>query len=505
MRRTVITGIVGVILLISIVAVLYLANWVSVYASILKNGPLPLRVLSAYRLGYAEDNDAIDPLIEALGDKSPAVVRAAACSLGRIGNVKAVSPLCKVWRVSTDERAANAALLSLVAIAAKKHSEPSEEDVYGTNLDDVIFLEINRGITAGPVRSRAGKDETPDVIDVLTPCLKRGSPEVRIVTARIMGDLGGAGAVETLLSSVDDGNPVVRIHVIRALGTTRDNRAIEPIITALNDRDVRFTAIYALLYFRDPRIPELLIKLLSDPDPKVRSACAEVLGEMKEPKAVKPLIEAYDNNPQDVQNEILKALASIQDPESLGVFIEALGGPYKGAWITALTALSTMDNPEAVRAVRDFLLDEERYEEIKYTLDYEVRDRIEESWAMDSFLGSAEPASVKLYAAWLIDWIHQGGKVNDGWPNDTGNLSRMYEIADGSVITPRYGARAVEIIAPKGVSFTIADLGHSQIFYWDSDGTARLKGIRNAPPVYKDVKEYLKRLNDPMINKALTL
>jgi predicted Zn finger-like uncharacterized protein len=494
--RNTIIGILCVALLISLFMAFSFADRESIYTSILKYGPYPMKAYAAKKLGLSEDIHAIDSLAEALGNEDPAVVEAAARSLGEIGDERGVDPLIKVWIYSKDEEVANAALLSLVRIAAKYFDKLPDND-------NGLFEKIRMAMIDGYKISGMGDDI--GIVNTLTPGLEDKEPNIRIVSALLIGNLGSPKAAESLLSIVDDKDLKVRKYVLIALGNTRDPRALEPLLSALNDNDqqIRLAAIKALPSFGDPRVKDSLMQLLSDSNPEIRMACARALGELKDPSTAEALMEAYSTNPPEVQKEILKGLSSVQSPESLDLMIEALNSPETDNQITALNALAKMDDPKAKKAVEDFISDSSRYDKIKYKLQPNVETGLENSRAQENFLGSAKIASLKLYVDWLKDWIHQGGEVNAGFPHDTKYLSGMYEVSDGAVITPLYGAGAVMIIAPKGISFTIKDRGHNQLFYWDSGGSARVEGGFDVP-VFKDVKVYLKKLNDPEIDKALT-
>ena len=130
--------------------------------------------------------------------------------------------------------------------------------------------------------------------------------------------------------------------------------------------------------------------------------------------------------------------------------------------------------------------------------------QIGESPAEPLFLKNAKPVDMGLYAEWMRDWLLAGNELDPMW----GFMSRpnpedfFYQISDGAVITPLFGADSVLLIAPKGTKFRIIDLGHNGIFYWDTLGNARFEGS-GFPFLSEEVVRRLEQMNDPKLTEAL--
>jgi len=95
-------------------------------------------------------------------------------------------------------------------------------------------------------------------------------------------ELGKKGAVDLLISSLDDEDKWVRCLVIDALGNIHDPRVVDPLISALGDldRDVRFMAAAALGRVGDTRALDALRRIWESDDSFVRDAAGEAIARL---------------------------------------------------------------------------------------------------------------------------------------------------------------------------------------------------------------------------------
>jgi TIR domain/HEAT repeats/NACHT domain len=89
-------------------------------------------------------------------------------------------------------------------------------------------------------------------------------------------------AVDQVLAAFGHPEPGIRMAAAQVLGDIRDIRAVEPLLTGLRDADpgVRTMAAQALGDIGDTRAVEPLLKALYDADPGVRMMAAQALGEI---------------------------------------------------------------------------------------------------------------------------------------------------------------------------------------------------------------------------------
>lgn len=159
------------------------------------------RAEAALALGRSPDTRRlVEPLIAALQDEDWGVREAAASSLGRIGDTRAVAPLIKALQDAGSSAAAKA-------------------------LGQI-----------GDVRA----------VDPLLSALKGGSG--REAAASALGGIGDARAVDGLVAALTDADPGVREGAVAALGQIGDRSSVGPLTTALIDSscNVRTAATAAL-------------------------------------------------------------------------------------------------------------------------------------------------------------------------------------------------------------------------------------------------------------------
>lgn len=139
--------------------------------------PNPWRVRrdAAVALGEFGDADAVEPLIEALGDDNASVRLAAAAALGKIADPGALEPLIGA--------------LASPAVEIRKAAADS-----------------------------LGQLGDPRALDPLIVCLKDASWSVRRAAAEALGRIGDSGAAEALEIAFQDGDANVRRAAAVSLG-----------------------------------------------------------------------------------------------------------------------------------------------------------------------------------------------------------------------------------------------------------------------------------------------
>jgi HEAT repeat protein len=292
-----------------------------------------LRQAAAETLGKLGDPRAVKPLIAALKDENAEVRQAAAEALGEIGDPHAVEPLIAVLK---DENA------EVRQAAAEALGEIGDSHVVEPLIASLGDKDIN-------VR-RAATDALVEIGQSVQPLISALGDELSAVceaVARALGEIGDPRAVQPLIGALGqssfvhraafgkhrDPDAIVRRAAAEALGKIGDPRAVQPLIGALgqssfvrravsgkhrdSDAVVRRAAAWALGELADPRAVEPLISALGDEASAVREAAARALGEIGDPRAVQPLIGALDDEDWDVRRTAAKSLNKIDTPEAL--------------------------------------------------------------------------------------------------------------------------------------------------------------------------------------------
>jgi len=253
------------------------------------------RVVALTALGdLAAESDR--PLLTAAGDPSPDVRLAALRALERRGGSGGLDAAAgRVLDPRPDVREAAVAVLQITA--------------------DVRAVPHLMTAAADPVESvqRRARDAiasmaSMEVIDLITPALR--SPETEDVAFDLLVEIGEA-ATESVIGAIDgadqrvrdrigeilritggarrvrallsDPDPVRRRRAVEAVAAIGGREATHTLLGMLQDpeRDIRLCAVELLAQRQDPTIAdELALMSLSEPDPFVRAAINEAIGEL---------------------------------------------------------------------------------------------------------------------------------------------------------------------------------------------------------------------------------
>jgi beta-lactamase regulating signal transducer with metallopeptidase domain len=195
------------------------------------------------------------------------------------------------------------------------------------NVRTAVVPEIADAVE-GAVRGRVDDDDEqdakgskadPKVIAALTAALKDSDKDVRETAMHALVQLRDPNIFEPLLVALKDGSPDMRQQAAFGLSQLRDKRAVEPLLGAIKDTsdDVREQVAFALGQLRDPRATEGLISMLKDTHANVREQAAFALGQLRAAAAVEALVVALKDQSPNVREQVAFALGQIRDPRAI--------------------------------------------------------------------------------------------------------------------------------------------------------------------------------------------
>ena len=264
-----------------------------------------------------QDTGVVNALIARLKDDNAGVRRAAANSLGRLGDHRAVPPL--------------------IAVLAD-----SDAEVRSQAVDALKDLEDSRAI--GPIAALL-KDPVADVRHNALSALSnwdRGVPtapvvallddsdaDVRHEAVNLLDHLHTRSAGSAIARLIHDPSAEVRNAVVEALGNLGDQSGAAAITEALGDpnADVRQTALGALDDLKAPIAEATLLNLMKDGDADVRQRAVQLAGERSVIAAIPVLRHLIDDPRSDVREEATQALGKIADPAARQALQAALQSP----------------------------------------------------------------------------------------------------------------------------------------------------------------------------------
>ena len=342
--------------------------------------------------------------------------------------------------------------------------------------------------------------------------LKSGDSDIRRKGAEALGRLGAVGAVEPLITALQDSNPGVRHAAAEALDRLEDPRAVEPLIRALRDGygAVRGTAAAALGRLGDSHAIEGLVFALGDRESHVRCQAAKALANLGDRRwlrvingddhydfmrlgdsgyadAVKPLARSV-RDPEDwVRRAAASALCRIQDPLAIELLIHALRDPDFEVRLTAVKKLCHLKDPRAIQPLIEVLGHDRENIEIR-------------SFAIKALYHSGDPRAIEPLVKALDDWKKEVRAlaaeavsrlldarvvdllirvIADGRPNGSRLAAELLgRLRDPSVVEPLTTLLASrDGLARRGAARVLTDLGDrrwAEIIKGDVDDYERL-------------------------------
>ena len=204
---------------------------------------------------------------------------------------------------------------------------------------------------------RAAAD--PRMVAALTAALKDSDKEVRETAMHALIQLRDPSIFEPLVQALKDPSPDVREQAAHGLSQLRDKRAVEPLMGAIKDSNasVRESVVHALSQLRDPRAVDALIAALKDENPSVREQAALALGQIRDPRAVDPLIATLKDANGDVREQAVHALSQLRDKRAASALAGLIKDPDEDVREQAVFALGQMRDVSAIDGLTAALRD----------------------------------------------------------------------------------------------------------------------------------------------------
>jgi len=247
--------------------------------------------------------------------------------LARIGDEQAVQPLIEALRNDSADSVRKGAADALGSFGMKDFFPSAIDPLIEALKDD--YANVRRSAVGA-----LGKIGNERAVEPLIEALRDDSADVvRMLAAIALGRIGDERAVEPLIEALTDGRERVRSAAAHALGLISDERAIKPLIEALKDdcANVRCGAAGAFQSFGESYGDDepLPIPMLSD--------------------AFEPLIEALRDGSADVRRFAAWSLIWVGGMRAIGPLTELQLGD-KDRWVRVVAK-------EAIEELESYLQD----------------------------------------------------------------------------------------------------------------------------------------------------
>jgi HEAT repeat protein/beta-lactamase regulating signal transducer with metallopeptidase domain len=232
------------------------------------------------------------------------------------------------------------------------HSALSGMDVLA-HVNPEVVIHQKQQHNAGEHGAAQGKTADPRMVAALTAALKDTDKDVRETALHALIQMRDPGIFEPLVQALTDVAADVREQAATGLGQLRDRRAVEPLTNALKDAnaDVREQAAFALGQLRDKSALPGLTAALKDADEDVREQAVFALGQMRDPASVDALVIAVRDAKANVREQAVFALGQIRDRRAIEPLISALKDTDADVREQAAFALGQIRDRGAVEAL----------------------------------------------------------------------------------------------------------------------------------------------------------
>ena len=218
-------------------------------------------------------------------------------------------------------------------------------------LPETISAAIDGALQATSTAKGAAPD--PKVVAALMEAMKDSDREVRESAMHALVRMRHPAMFEPLVQALKDSSADIRESAAFGLGQLRDKRAAEPLKAALKDSSasVREQAVFALGQLRDASAFDGLVLAARDESASVREQAVFALGQLRDPKAVDPLVVALRDASGSVREQAAFALGQLGAKTAVDALMAALKESDVDVREQAAFALGRIGDPRAVDAL----------------------------------------------------------------------------------------------------------------------------------------------------------
>jgi HEAT repeat protein/cyclophilin family peptidyl-prolyl cis-trans isomerase len=365
----------------------------------LRDSDADVRHMAAFGLGLIGDRSAVAPLVAALDDPSPTVQGGAAEALGLIGDASAADAVGRLASLIVQSGAlaetpgpdadarrdlpASAFRLAIYALVRLKAYEQLAAAVLDASGQPTVRW--------WPVAYALQRIEDRRALGALLALAQDPHPYTRTFAAKGLGGLKDGSAVPTLMNLIASGELAVVTESVRALGRIGNGAAdaATPVLVKLlqareTPANLRLEIVEALGAMRAAGVSDLLLDLLTDPNPAVRAAAlrasaaldpqqfivvlsgldpdpvwsvraaiASALGTLPADIAVPALTGMLGEQDQRVIPAVLQALIAVRAPMVAELLLERLKADDPAVRAAAAAGLGDLKVPRAEQALAE--------------------------------------------------------------------------------------------------------------------------------------------------------
>lgn len=208
-----------------------------------------------------------------------------------------------------------------------------------------------------------GERKEPTAVPHLLQALEDPEDVVQRSAAEALVKINDTSIFPSLIANLKAEKPSVRQYSAYILGqlATKENKPVVEALEKLSsdkESSVRLEVIYALYRIGASSSASIFTGGLVDDEPRIRSYCANALGNLRLPDAREALTAALEGEEDaDVRRSIIFAIGQIGGSYSAKVLAEAAIGESSSLRADIADALAEIKTPEATQALTEMLED----------------------------------------------------------------------------------------------------------------------------------------------------
>jgi HEAT repeat protein/beta-lactamase regulating signal transducer with metallopeptidase domain len=204
-----------------------------------------------------------------------------------------------------------------------------------------------------------GRTRDPRTVNALMEALKDTDKDVRETAMSALVQMRDPRIFDPLVMALKDVSADVREQEAFGLGQLRDARAVEALTAAVKDQSasVREQVVFALGQLRAASAIDPLTTALHDTSGDVREQAAFALGQIRDRRAVEPLISALKDEKPDVREQAAFALGQLRDAKAVEALVIALKDTNASVREQAAFALGQIGDARAIDGLTSALKD----------------------------------------------------------------------------------------------------------------------------------------------------
>jgi eukaryotic-like serine/threonine-protein kinase len=292
--------------------------------------------------------DAIDPIIEALGDADKQATLALVDALSGLADEKSFQRLVDgLTQVSTKTASAIAG-----ALAASRSFPPARL------LEALAKPNANRSALMDVINSHRARISVREMLRATQPL----DASDKNALFRIIAEVADDSVMPELIARLGGKDASSRLHIIRILGRFNKPEAAAALQSLLGEPNklVRAAALTAMSGISGPYDVKVLCQLLRDPEQEVANRTVDVLVKYNDPHTTEHLLPVLSDESETARRAAVEVLNVVGDARSVKSLLKAIKDSDWWVRSRAGDALGRIGGPKVIDAVLELSRDQDQ-------------------------------------------------------------------------------------------------------------------------------------------------